>query len=326
MLDLSTGARCRLCETTFSSDDRYIDLLGEVRTPTADHYTLQWGREKGFFNFLRHNPTAKAVMPAGQLGWPQLFAEIRTRAEQDVTPLWVFDAACGFGGITHELIQDSTKERLRYVGADIHHSLPDIQREIPLVRDCGWLVRWDIGQPLPVRNAFDYVICRAAIHHTPNPSETFRSLIHSLKPGGKIAISAYRKKSLAREALDDRLRAEIVPLGPHEAYERAQEFTLLGQYLQKVQGSVSVERELPLFGIAKGTYPVHTLIYNYFLKCFYNAQFGEEYSTLVNFDWYHPPYAYRYELKELETWFSENGVRIVRTAAIEAQYFILGEK
>ena len=41
---------------------------------------------------------------------------------------------------------------------------------------------------------FDYVICRAAMHHTPDPRKTFTSLVSRLKPGGQIAITVYRNR------------------------------------------------------------------------------------------------------------------------------------
>jgi SAM-dependent methyltransferase len=315
---------CCRCSFKAARADAYVDLLGTTTNPTDEHYTLQWGREKGFFDFLKKSPSVKSIMPAGQLGWPQLFEEIRARAATEA--VWVYDAACGFGDIANELINEHTKTRLRYVGADIHHSLPDIVSELPFLEESGLLLRWDISKALPVHREFDYIICRAAIHHTPDPKATFQALVKKLKAGGRIAISAYRKKSMAREALDDRFRAHVVPLAAPEAYGLARQFTVLGKSLQSIAEKVHIAEDLPLFGISKGDYAVQTLIYNHFVKCFFNSAFGEEYSTLVNYDWYHPPFAFRYHLAELTAWFEACGLKVVRTSAIDAQYFVLGEK
>jgi SAM-dependent methyltransferase len=301
-------------------------LLGGGYNSTDDHYTLQWSHKTGFLQYLQQHPEIKSFMTSGQMGWPALLQEIRDRAQQRLGEISVFDAACGYGGIARDLIQESTKDNLFYVGADIHHSLPDILSQLPLLRECGILLRWDIGNVLPVQHQFDYVICRAAIHHTPDPKKTFDSLCERLKPGGRIAITAYRKKSLAREALDDCFRQCIVPLPSPEGFALARQFTLLGKYLQELTEKVTIEEDLELFGIKRGSYPVQELFYNHFLKCFYNPLFGEEYSTLVNFDWYHPTYAYRYYLDELLSWFSANDLRVVNTQEIPAQYFVLGEK
>lgn len=318
---------CQRCGNILSVEEGFADLLGPGRDATSEHYTLQWGPEKNFLNFLRNNPSARKVMPGAQMGWNDLFAEIRAHARAArQAPVHVYDAACGFGGIAEELIDESTAAGLAYLGADIHLALRDVLRQHPLISTCGTLLRWDISRPLPGGPRFDYVICRAALHHTPEPRTTFAALCTHVKPGGRLAISVYRKKGPAREALDDHFRAMIGALSPHEAYELCRQFTALGKALQQVQGFVTIEQDLPLFGIRQGSYPVQKLFYDHFLKCFFNSEFGDEYSTLVNYDWYHPAYAFRYEAAEIESWFAQQGLRIMRRESIEAQHYFLGER
>jgi SAM-dependent methyltransferase len=321
------AAQCPGCGTAYAIGRGVLNLLQDQTTATDEHYTLQWSREKGFLQFLKTQAEVKKIIPGGQMGWNELFEEIRTKARsKPAQRVAVYDAACGFGGIASELVRDETSEGIAYLGADIHRSLGDITDEIPQLKEGGQLVRWDIGNPIPTAKKFDYVICRAALHHTPNPRRTFASLCKALKPGGRLAITVYRKKALAREALDDAFRNVIIPMDTREAFAVSRQFTVLGRALQAVPGEVTIEEDLPLFGIKKGSYPVQTLIYNYFLKCFWNPVFGEEYSTLVNYDWYHPPFAYRYEPEEILGWYREEGLDIVKRDGIEAQYFFLGEK
>jgi SAM-dependent methyltransferase len=301
-----------------------LDLEPGDHRQTDAHYTLQWGREKAFFDFLAKQPAARAIMPARQMGWPALFDEIRSKAK--VSEVRVYDAACGFGGITRELVTDETAGGIRYVGADIHHSLDLIAEKVPALAECGLLLRWDMSNPLPTDHRFDYVICRAAIHHTPDPRKTFAALVSRLKPGGQVAITVYRKKSIAREALDDAYRNEIVPLDPEAAFALSRQFTLLGQALQQIDQKVTIPEDLPLFEIAAGEHKVQSLFYNHFLKCFFNPVFGEEYSTLVNYDWYHPRFAYRYRRDEVQNWFDEEGLTVTKYSEIEAQMFFQGTK
>src|SRR5688572_29998907 len=88
---------CPVCGQAATAADGFIDFLNERNDSTGEHYTLQWGREKAFFQFLKAQPAAKSVMPAGQLGWKALFTEIRGRAARGPEPVFVYDAACGFG-------------------------------------------------------------------------------------------------------------------------------------------------------------------------------------------------------------------------------------
>lgn len=316
--------RCPQCRFVAGGNRAYAELIKPDGDATANHYTLQWGGKLGFLEFIRNNPAAKATMPGSRMGWPALFREIRARAKEK--PTWVYDAACGFGGIANELIDKDTTRYLVYVGADIHSALQVLIDRVTGFEQCGLAVRWDIGSPLPVKEQFDFVLCRAAIHHTPDPRVTFRSLCASLKPSGTIAISVYRRKAICREASDDALRAVISKMREAEAFEACRQFTVLGKALQALTQKVCIDEDLPILGVAKGEHSIQELIYYKFLKCFYNSDFGDLYSTLVNYDWYHPQFAYRYELDEVKQWFDENGIELMGYDALEVQYFLMGRK
>jgi len=315
---------CAQCSFHALGSSNYIDLESKAQNGTADHYSMQWGEELDFLKFIQNKPSAKQVMPAARLGWDSLFLEIRNIASRE--RISVFDAACGFGGLANELICQEIIKNIIYVGADIHGSLNTIREGIPHFDECGVLVRWDISKPLPVDEKFDYVLCRASLHHTPDPRKSFSSLCAVLKPGGKIAISVYSKKGICREACDDSLREIISTLPTDQAFNVCKEFTLLGQALQRVKELVLVPQDLPLLGIRKGEYGVQELIYYHILKCFNNDEYGEKYSTLVNFDWYHPPYAYRFNIEDVLGWLVENNIELIEKKSIEVQHYVVGRK
>lgn len=314
--------RCPSCASAFSGDTTYVDLLGEHKTQTGDHYSLQWGPDLDFADFLRTTPEAKAVMPASQLGWARLLAEISERSAAE--RITVFDAACGFGGIAEDLARGPTPAF--YVGADLHEALPGIRERVDRFVDWGLLLRWDIARALPLDVRFDYVVCRAAIHHTPEPVRTFDALLASLKPGGKIAISAYARKPPIRELVDEGLRSEISKLAPDDAFAVCEGFAALGRSLRATSERIRIDEEIPILGIAPGEYTVHELVYDHLLKCFYNEQFGERFSTLVNYDWYHPEFAYRFDVDELVGWFERAGLTVLDVVSTRAQHYVEGAK
>jgi SAM-dependent methyltransferase len=204
-------ANCK-CGTTFSDEEKgwvcsrcgyraqgtpnYINYLGGVRSATDEHYSLQWGTELGFLEFLRERPQAKEVMAAARLGWNRLFSQNRARGRSE--RIHVYDAACGFGGIANGIINETAAKNLDYPGTDIHSSLAIIPQKIREFHQCGLLLRWDISEPLPVEEKFDYVLCRAALHHTPDPPRAFSALCSSLQRGGLLAISVYNINPLPR--------------------------------------------------------------------------------------------------------------------------------
>lgn len=247
--------------------------------------------------------------------WAALFYHIRSESlERTVT---VYDAACGFGDILNQLTAAPLPKGLRYVGADIHNALGDIA--YPSV---ATLTQWDITQPLPGAHKFDFIVCRAAIHHTPDPEATFKVLVEQLKPGGTIAITAYARKGPMREATDDALRSKIVPMSNDEAFEIANQLTNFGRDLKASNGTVVISADIPFLGIKSGTYYLQAFIYSHFIKCWFNPAFSEKHCDLINFDWYHPPYAYRYDVEDLRRWAMENSLTVVKEASTEAQHYM----
>jgi SAM-dependent methyltransferase len=314
------GWRCPACGAAYEGARGWIDLLGGAGGATGEHYGFQWSEELGFADFLAANPDARAVMPASQLGWPALLARISERAKEG--PVSVYDAACGFGLIAADLA--AAGPPARYVGADIQPGLATIAARIAGFAEWGMLVRWDVSLPLPDDEPFDFVLCRAAIHHTPDPPATFRALAASLAPGGTLAVSAYARKGPAREAVDDAVRERIRRLPPAEAFALAEGFAELGRALQAVEGRVRLERDVEALELPAGEYGVQELVYDHLLKCFYNERFGDRQSALVNYDWYHPEFAYRYEQAELLRWFADAGLAVAATASTKAQHYVEG--
>jgi hypothetical protein len=62
------------------------------------------------------------------------------------------------------------------------------------------------------------------------------------------------------------------------------------------------------------------------IKCWFNAAWGDERSDIVNFDWYHPPYAHRFSVEDLTLLAEENGLQILRCMSIKAQHYLEAQK
>ncbi len=83
-----------------------------------------------------------------------------------------------------------------------------------------------------------------------------------------------------------------------------------GRELSDADATVTLERDIPLLGIPAGEHDVQRLIYWHFLKCFWNDDFSPNLNDLVNFDWYHPPYASRHTEDEVRGWCDDLGLEI----------------
>src|SRR5258706_2665891 len=282
---------------------------------TADHYSKQWGKEINFQDFVEANPDAASAMPGRQLGWTDLF--LRIRAAAAIKPTSVYDAGCGFGNIARRLLADPCQRQLDYLGADIHRALSAIDAP-----RSARIIQADMCRPLPGGRSFDFIVCRAALHHTPDPAQTYSTLASQLAPGGTLAVSVYARKTPMREAVDDALRTRIAPMSNDEAMAVADQFTRLGRDLQACDARINIAEDIPFLGIRAGSYSVQGFIYDHFIKCWHTPAFAKQHCDLVNFDWYHPPFAYRYTVDELAKMATDNDLRIARQTSITAQHYM----
>ncbi len=173
---------------------------------------------------------------------------------------------------------------------------------------------------------FDYISSDQVLHHTPNTEEAFASLVPLLSPGGRIAIYVYRRKAPMREFADDYIRSHATKMSPQECYELCRRITLLGKALSDLGVQVDVPEDIPYLGIESGPEDVQRFVYWNVLKCFWNEDYDFETNVIVNFDWYHPRYAFRHDPDEVERWFTDNELEVERLDVIPSGISAVGSK
>jgi SAM-dependent methyltransferase len=179
--------------------------------------------------------------------------------------------------------------------------------------------------PFPER-AFDYISSDQVLHHTPDTRAAFVGLTHKLRPEGRIAIYVYRRKGPIREFADDYIRERATKMPAEECYELCRRITLLGKALSDLKVDVAVSEEIPLLEIEAGTEDVQRFLYWNVLKCFWNEDYDFETNVIVNFDWYHPKYAFRHEPEEVRAWFDENGLSLERLNIVPSGISAVGDR
>jgi trans-aconitate methyltransferase len=158
--------------------------------------------------------------------------------------------------------------------------------------------------------AFDFIYCQEVLHHTGDAQASFDNLVGILAPEGEIAIYVYRQKAPAREFMDDVVREKISALPYEEAMVVCRQITELGRRMAEVEQEIEVD-DLPAVGIEHGRYTPQRILYNFFLKCYWNPDLSFEDNAVINYDWYHPSHCSRHTLTEVEGWFARAGLEIV---------------
>jgi SAM-dependent methyltransferase len=173
---------------------------------------------------------------------------------------------------------------------------------------------------------FDFISAEQVIHHTPDAARAFANLAERLAPGGLFCAYLYRVKAPLRELADDWIRERATVMAPEEAMDLGRDLAELGRELQRVGGTVTLERGVPLLGIEPGEHNVQRLIYWTLLKCFWNDDFSPNLNALVNYDWYAPVHASRHTPEEVEGWCAAAGLHIDRLDVSDAAISVLARR
>ena len=175
-------------------------------------------------------------------------------------------------------------------------------------------------------DTFDFISAEQVIHHTPDAERAFHGLAERLAPGGVFAAYLYRVKAPLRELADDWIRERATVMEPDEAMDLGRDLAELGRELQRVGGTVTLERGVPLLGIEPGEHDVQRLVYWTMLKCFWNDDFSPNLNALVNYDWYAPVHASRHTPEEVQQWCVAAGLDVDRLDVSDAAISVLARR
>jgi SAM-dependent methyltransferase/uncharacterized protein YbaR (Trm112 family) len=234
----------------------------------------------------------------------------------------ILEAGTGLGGDAARFARLSDAQ---VVGLDLSEGVVHAQRHFGGPENLSY-VQGDIMRLPFGPESFDFISSDQVIHHTPDAPAAFRNLAALLRPGGDMAVYVYKRKSLLRELADDEIRERTIRMSVAECMEFSEQITELGRKLSELDATIELEKGVPLLGIEPGEHDVQRLIYWHFLKAFWNDGFSERLNALVNFDWYHPPYASRHTPEEVERWCAESELEVKRLDVSESGISVLAHR
>lgn len=238
----------------------------------------------------------------------------------------VLDAGCGNGRVTALLRKYSDPQITEVVGVDV----------APIEIARGNLKKYKLDQNTEFSQAdlmkslkklgqFDFIYSQEVLHHTPNPEKSFKNLLEILSKDGEIAIYVYKKKSPAREYIDDYIRERISNLSYKKAMKVCEQITEFGKSLSEANIEIKVP-SVDILDIAGGKYDLQRFLYYFFMKCFWNKNLSFQENVAINFDWYHPELCSRYTVEEIRSWFKRAHLKIVQECVDEYGITMRGKR
>ncbi|HYI36490.1 MAG TPA: methyltransferase domain-containing protein [Thermoleophilaceae bacterium] len=218
----------------------------------------------------------------------------------------ILDAGTGVGGDAARFARLGTAQ---VVGMDLSNGIAMAQKTFGGTANLHY-VQGDILHPPFGPDTFDWISSDQVIHHTPDAPRAFATLARLLRPGGQITVYVYKVKAPMREYADDYLRERTTKMSVEDCMAMSAGMSELGRELSALDATVTLEHGVPLLGIEPGEHDVQRLFYWHFVKAFWNDSFSPHLNDLVNFDWYHPPYASRHTPEEVTGWCAEAGLEV----------------
>ena len=235
---------------------------------------------------------------------------------------FILEAGTGVGRDT-KLYSENTKGQV--FGIDITRSIDVAYRNLKHLPNAH-LIQADLTALPFSRGLFDFIASDQVIHHTPNTEESFKYLVSLLRPGGQIAVYVYKKKGPIREFCDDYIRAYTTKLNADDCRRFSEILTELGKSLASLKVEITIPEDIALLEIKAGKYDLQRFIYWNILKCFWNDDFDFETNIMINFDWYHPEYAWRHTPDEVRQWFEDMNLDILNFDVMESGISVRGMK
>jgi SAM-dependent methyltransferase len=238
-------------------------------------------------------------------GWPD-----RSAYQAYLSPFrTMLDAGCGLGRETLRMAKANRQGLV--VGLELSECVDEAARHAKKQGvENAFYVQADLMVPPLKPGVFDFVFSEGVLHHTPDTHQAFKALTPLLGNGGEIAFYVYRKKTPMREFADDDIRKRIQDLPPEEAWSLMEPLTRLGKALADLKVEITIPEDIAVLGFKAGRYDLQRLIHYSVFKCFWNDRMTFDENVLVNYDWYHPRYAWRHTIEEVMAWIEEAGLNV----------------
>ena len=235
----------------------------------------------------------------------------------------IFDAGCGSG--TTALLFMRPRSTFTWYGLEISSAIDVAKTKLADFANTHFIQGNMLHAPF-APNCFDLILAHGTLHHTRSTREALHHLSSFLRPGGQFLFYVYRKKGPIREFADDYIREQIRDLPAQGAWEALRPLTQLGKTLAELKTNVTIEEDIPMLGIPKGTFDIQRFLYWNFIKMFWNESLSFEENLHVNFDWYHPHYAHRQTEEEIRAWCDECQLEITYLREEESGFSVRAKK
>lgn len=288
-----------------------FDILGITpdMLPSSDYSDNQTQTKDAFaFKWAKRDTYESEEMKQASYNWlierycqnkPE---NLETLLGENNTEKIILDAGCGSGYSGLILFQKYLKQH-HYLGIDISNAVWVAKQRFEELGLSGSFAQSSLTElDFIPDNSIDIIFSEGVLHHTDNTEGSLKYLSKKIKKGGLMMFYVYAKKAPIREFTDDYIREQLLPLTDEEAWEKLKPLTQLGIKLGKLDTQITIDQDIDVLGIKKGSYDLQRFFYWHICKMYYRSEFAFDEMNHINFDWFRPLNCHRHTPEEIRTW------------------------
>jgi arsenite methyltransferase len=270
----------------------------ETQTQTAETFSFKWAQSATFEREeFRSNSGRWYIDKYGPVAENEWWNDM---AEKPV----VVEIGPG-AGVSAEYLLGKKLPNLNYLGVDISTSIVEANKCLRNLGGDPWFLQADILKAPLKEGCADFVFSEGVLHHTNNTREAVHTAARLVKPGGRLAFYVYKQKAPVREFTDDYIRGLIADMSMEDAWAKLLPLSKLGKALGELKTEITVEEDVEVLGITKGTYDIQRFFYWFVCKAYYRPEFTLDEMNHINFDWFTPKNCFRHSPEEVRGWMKE---------------------
>jgi arsenite methyltransferase len=291
----------------------------ETQSQTAETFSFKWAQSSTFEREEFRSNSGRWYIekygPVANNTWWQ------GRTEKPV----VIEIGPG-AGVSAEYLLGKNLPNVNYLGVDISTSIVEANKCLRNLGGDPWFLQADILKAPLNDSCADFVFSEGVLHHTNNTREAVRTAARLVKPGGRLAFYVYKEKAPVREYTDDYIRSLIADLPMEAAWAKLMPLSKLGKALGELNQEITIEEDVEVLGITKGTYDIQRFFYWFVCKAYYRPEFTLDEMNHINFDWFTPKNCFRHSPDEVRGWIDELGFEVEWMRVEDAGITVVGKR
>lgn len=231
-------------------------------------------------------------------------------------PCRLLDAGCGVG-YGFKMTFTEYIDRIEYIGIDVHPNLDETYQYLSRLTSPNGntlekptLIQCSMNDLPDCIRDVDLIWAHGSMHHSDSVGSAVANLSARLSKNGLFLFWIIGEQKPLRKKTDEFFRDQAMTFSdPDQFYNELIGYSKLTMALGSAleEKAIDIEHPIKMLGIEPGRYKLQTLLYDYFVKCYYKPGLSLERHVHQHLDWFFPTFYHQTGREDLEKILDKSG-------------------